>query len=57
MMQPTSATAERLFSMMEWMHRNDKQSALEDYKETPLMLRYNQLQRQRTTPGRVVKIN
>jgi len=56
-MQPTSATAERLFSMMEWMHRDDRQSALLDYKETALMLRYNQKQRERNAPARLVVID
>ena len=41
MLQPTSATAVRVFSMMEWMFREDQQAALEDYKETALLLRYS----------------
>ena len=56
MLNPSSATAERLFSMMEWMHRDDKQSAMKDNKETALMLKCNLLQRQRTAPAIVVEL-
>lgn len=57
MMQPTSATVERVFSMLEWMFRDNQRAALEDYKETALMLRYNQLQRQRAAPARLVELD
>ena len=50
LMQPTSATAERVFSMLNWMFREVQFAALEDYKETALMLRYNELQRRRAAP-------
>lgn len=53
-MQPTSATAERVFSMMTWMFGDDQRAALEDYKETAMMLRYNGLQRQRVLNAPVV---
>ena len=56
-MQPTSATVERVFSMMSWMFGEQQQAALEDYKETALMLRYNQLQRERAAPAHVVVLD
>lgn len=54
LMQPTSATAERVFSMLSWMFGEDQFAALEDYKETALMLRYNELQRRRAAPANQV---
>jgi hypothetical protein len=39
--QPSSAGAERVFSMVRWMFHEDQHGCLEDYKETALMLRYN----------------
>lgn len=56
LLQPTSASAERVFAMMDWMFSEQQQAALEDYKETALMLRYNELQRVRTTPANMVML-
>ena len=43
--QPSSATAERIFSMIDWMFGHLQEAALEDYKETSLILRYNTIWR------------
>jgi hypothetical protein len=43
--QPSSAAAERVFSMAAWMFGDEQDAALQDYKETSLMLRYNELWR------------
>lgn len=45
-LQPSSAAAERVFSMLKnLMGEQQQNSALEDYQETSIMTRYNQLQR------------
>jgi len=56
-MQPTSCTAERMFSMMKWMFNDNQHAALEDYKETALLMRYNQLQRLRNAPALLVELD
>jgi hypothetical protein len=43
--QPSSAAAERVFSMAAWMFGDDQDAALQDYKEASLMLRYNEIWR------------
>jgi hypothetical protein len=43
--QPSSATSERIFSMIDWMFVYLQEAALEDYKETSLILRYNTIWR------------
>jgi hypothetical protein len=45
--QSSSAAAERVFSMLSWMFGEDQDAALQDYKEASLLLRYNELWRQR----------
>ena len=47
LLQPSSAAAERVFSLLSNMFNKQQRSALEDYKETALMMRYNKLQRLR----------
>jgi hypothetical protein len=51
LLQPSSCTAERVFSMYTWMFGDDQDSALEDYKETALMLRFNEQDRLREMLG------
>ena len=46
-MHPNSAAAERCFSMYKCMFSEQQESLLEDYKETALMMRYNEHYRQR----------
>ena len=45
--QPSSAAAERVFSMMEAQFDDTQSNALEDYRAASVMLRYNELQRER----------
>ena len=45
--QPSSAAAERVFSMLAWMFQDNQESTLEDYKSTSVMLRYNSIQREK----------
>ena len=45
--QPSSAAAERVFSMMEARFDDTQSNALEDYRAASVMLRYNELQRER----------
>lgn len=47
LLQPSSAGAERVFSMIRWMFGDRQEHALEDYKETSVRLRYNALWRQK----------
>jgi hypothetical protein len=45
-LQPSSAAAERVFSMLKALIGEQRMaSALEDYQQTSIMLHYNQLQR------------
>ena len=41
LLQPSSATSERVFSLLQSLFSDRKESALEDYIETSLMLQYN----------------
>ena len=41
LMQPSSATAERVFSLLKQMFGSQQESALKDYVETSVMLAYN----------------
>jgi hypothetical protein len=48
-LQPSSAAAERVFSMLKALMGDQQMGhALQDYQEAALMIRYNQLQRYRT---------
>ena len=44
--QPSSAAAERVFSMLKSLQSDTQTSMLHDYQETSLMLRYNEKERQ-----------
>jgi hypothetical protein len=44
-LQPSSAAAERVFSILKWMFGDRQNSALEDRKEAGLVMRYNAIQR------------
>lgn len=45
-LQPSSAACERVFSMLKAIMGEQQQArAKEDYQETAIMMRYNQLQR------------
>ena len=37
-LQPSSGCSERIFSILRWMFNDSQQRALEDYKETSIML-------------------
>jgi hypothetical protein len=47
LLQPSSGTAERAFSMLEWMFSSFQTNLLEDGKEAGVMLRYNNGQRKK----------
>ena len=44
-LQPSSGCSERIFAMLRWMFGENQENALEDNKETSIMLRFNELQR------------
>ena len=44
-LQPSSGCSERIFSLLRWMFSDAQQSALEDNKETSIMLRFNEKNR------------
>ena len=44
-LQPSSGCSERIFSLLRWMFSDTQQSALEDNKETSIMLRFNEQNR------------
>ena len=44
--QPSSAAAERVFSMLKSLQSDTQTSMLHDYQETSLMLRYNEKERE-----------
>jgi hypothetical protein len=46
-LQPSSGCSERVFALLRWMFHENQQNALEDGKETSIMLRFNEAQRQR----------
>ena len=50
--QPSSAGAERVFSMLDGMFDADQAAALEDYKTAALMVRYNDMQRSKLEDAR-----
>jgi hypothetical protein len=43
--RPSSATVERIFSLYESAFSNLQQNALQDYRETAIMLQFNEYQR------------
>ena len=45
LLQPSSAAAERVFSMLKALMGDQQASALEDYQQAGLMIHYNQLMR------------
>jgi hypothetical protein len=55
LLQPSSSSAERVFSMYSWMFDDDQDSALQDFKETALMLRYNEQDRVRQLALEVIE--
>ena len=44
-LQPSSGSAERVFTMYTWMFDDDQDNALEDYKDTTLKMRFNEQDR------------
>ena len=44
-LQPSSGCSERIFSILRRMFNDSQQGALEDYKETSIMLRFNEMYR------------
>ena len=47
LLQPSSGSAERVFSMYSWMFDEEQDNALEDYKATALKMRFNEQDRRR----------
>ena len=47
LLQPNSGSAERVFSMYTWSFDDDQDNALEDYKATAVMMRFNEQNRHR----------
>jgi hypothetical protein len=49
-LQPHSCGPERVFSMLDHMFTCEQEGALEDYKETAVLMRYNELKRKGINP-------
>ena len=51
LLQPSSTGAERVFSMLDSLFGDEQEAALEDYKETSVIMRYNELKRRGINPS------
>jgi len=49
LLQPSSGTVERVFSMLDWMFTSQQDGCLQDGKEASVKMRYNALQRAKNT--------